>query len=63
MGEVFEQATIFRQQPVEHRFAIVLIAVPQNMMMRPCDHLNGVELDISQSFYDAENIERAGWRR
>ena len=60
MGEMFEDVTMLSHVTIEHGFTIILIADPQNMVMRPRDDLNGVELDKSEAFDQVAQVKRAG---
>jgi hypothetical protein len=54
MGEMLKHRTILGEQTVEHRFAVTLIAAPQNMVVGAGDDLNGVEL------HEAEGLDQGG---
>lgn len=60
MGEVFEYITVFGQQPVQHRRAVILVPVPQDVVMRPGHQANRIELDIAEPPDGTQHIEWAG---
>ena len=49
MGEVLEYTPVFAHMCVEHGFATVLVAAPQNVVVGSRYDLNGIELDESQA--------------
>ena len=62
MGEMFEHRTVLAEQSVEHWFAIILVAAPQDMMMGAGDILDRVELDKAETADHLRQIERTGRR-
>lgn len=57
MGEMFKHLPCAAKQRVQHVFAIVLIAAPQDMVMGTGHNLNGVELHKSQLFYQLRRVQ------
>jgi len=60
MGEMLEHCAVLTQQFVEHRFAVILVATPQYMMVGAGDILDRVELDKAQAVDKSGQIERSG---
>ena len=50
MGEVLKQSAVLRQELPHHRLAVILIAGPEDVMMRPRDIANGIELNKAKRF-------------
>ena len=57
VGEMLEDPALAKQ-PVEHRLAIMLVAAPDDVVVRPGDDLDRVELDEAQAPDDREDVER-----
>lgn len=45
MGKMLKHFAISREVAPEHRLAIILVSAPQNVMVRPRDHLDRIELN------------------
>ena len=56
MREMLENRPLFRKHAPHHRFAILLIAAPQNVMVRSGHIANAVQLHKSQHPYDLEDV-------
>ena len=61
MREVFEDAPIVREVPVQHRLTVVLIAAPQNVVMCSGNDLHSVQLHEAELFDDVIEVDRSGW--
>lgn len=62
MGEMLEDGTLFRQEPIQYRFPIMLVAAPENMVVSAGDDADSVKLHEAQPLDDAEHIQRPGRR-
>ena len=60
MGKMFEHRPVLAEHLVEHRFAIILVAAPQDMMVGAGDILDRVELDIAEAADRILQVERSG---
>ena len=61
MGKVFEDSAVLSEQLVEHSRAIMLIPAPKDMMMRPFDNANGIELDETKLIDDPGEVQLSCW--
>ena len=64
MGEMLEQLALFQKRP-EHAFAVIAVARPQDMVLRPHHIAHRVDLQepqIADDLHDAGGIQRAGGR-
>ena len=62
MGKMLEHLPVAGKYFVEHVFAIVLIAAPEDVIMGAGDNANGIELYHPEVANDLARIHRAGRR-
>ena len=62
MGEMLKQGSVFGEQFPQHRFAVILIARPENMMMRAGDNTDCIKLDKTELPDHAVQVERSSRR-
>ena len=48
MGEMLEYGPMLAEKLVQNRLAVVLIAAPEDVVMRTLEHVDAVDLDESQ---------------
>ena len=61
MREVLEDPSIVCEVRVQHRLTVVLVATPEDVVMRARNHLNGVQLYKAKPFDDAVEVDRSCW--
>ena len=57
MREVLEHASIVCEVRIEHRLTVVLVATPQNVVMRTRNDLHGVQLHEAKYFDDVVEVD------
>ena len=56
MCEMLKQAALFGQQSVQHRFAVMLVTRPDDVMVGARDDADRIELDKSELAHDRQDV-------
>lgn len=56
MCEMLKQAALFGQKSVQHRFAVMLVTRPDDVMVGARDDADRIELDKSELTHDRQDV-------